>query len=101
MTISYLIVLNIKVAYIGYAQPKFDVKAEYQYVGDYFSGLSNTDSQQIEDYGLLNLSGSYRFMPSISANVRITNVLDESYVTTPNYNTDGTNYMLSLTYQGF
>lgn len=84
--------------YVGYQQPSFDIRAEYQYVGDYYYGVANTDSQLVDAYGLVNISGNYRFSPRLSMTARINNLTNKDYVTAPGYKTDGTNFFTSLTY---
>lgn len=85
--------------YLGYANNNFNVKAEYQYIDDYFSNVANKDSQKVDGYGLVNLHGNYYFNDYVSLSTRINNLTNKKYVTLPNYNTDGTNYFVSLTYE--
>lgn len=84
--------------YVGYQLPSFDIRAEYQYVGDYYYNVSNADSQSVENYGLFNISGNYQLSPNLSMTARLNNITNEKYVTAPGYNTDGTNFFTSLTY---
>lgn len=87
--------------YVGYQQPSFDIRAEYQYVDDYFSNVQNTDKQHVDSYGLFNISGNYRFTPHLSMTARLNNLTNKKYVTLPGYNADGTNFFTSLTYTWF
>ena len=87
--------------YAGYRLPSLDVRAEYQYVGDYYSGVANTDSQLVDSYGLLNISGNYKLTDNLSMTARLNNITNKKYVTLPGYNTDGTNFFTSLTYNWF
>ena len=85
-------------AYIGYQWPSFDIRAEYQYVGDYYYNLNNDDSQLVKNHGLVNISGNYRFTPKLSMTARLNNLTNKEYVSAPGYNTEGTNFFTSLTY---
>lgn len=87
--------------YVGYQQPSFDIRAEYQYVDDYFSNVQNTDKQHVDSYGLFNISGNYRFTPHLSMSARLNNLTNKKYVTLPGYNADGTNFFTSMTYTWF
>lgn len=87
--------------YLGYRLPSLDIRAEYQYVDDYYYSISNDDSQLVESYGLFNLSGNYQLNPNLSMAARLNNITNKKYVTAPNYNTDGINFFTSLTYNWF
>ena len=87
--------------YLGYRLPSLDVRAEYEYVGDYYSNAANLDSQQVDSYGLLNISGNYKLNSNLSMTARLNNITNEKYTTLPGYNTDGTNFFTSLTYNWF
>ncbi|WLP95616.1 TonB-dependent siderophore receptor [Psychrobacter sp. M13] len=87
--------------YIGYRLPSLDIRAEYQYVDDYYYSISNADSQLVDSYGLLNISGNYQLTDNLSMTARLNNITNEKYVTAPNYNTDGTNFFTSLTYNWY
>lgn len=90
---------NSALLYIGYQQPRFDVRIEAKHIDE-----RNSDSATIklDDYNLVNLAGNYRFTPSLSAGLRIDNINDEDYTLSNQwgneYTTDGTNYFGSLTY---
>ena len=84
--------------YVGYRLPSLDVRAEYEYVGNYYSNVANTEAQKVEHYGLLNISGNYELSDNLSMSARLNNLTNEKYVTVPGYNTDGTNFFTSLTY---
>lgn len=87
--------------YIGYRLPSLDIRAEYQYVDDYYSGIDNTDKQRVDSYGLLNISGNYQLTDNLTMTARLNNITNKKYVTLPGYNTDGTNFFTSLTYNWF
>ena len=87
--------------YIGYRLPSLDIRAEYQYVDDYYSGTDNTDAQSVDSYGLLNISGNYQLTDNLTMTARLNNITNKQYITLPGYNTDGTNFFTSLTYNWF
>lgn len=87
--------------YVGYRLPSLDIRAEYQYVDDYYYSISNVDSQLVESYGLFNISGNYQLTDNLSMTARLNNIANKKYVTAPNYNTDGTNFFTSLTYNWY
>ncbi|HAR76868.1 MAG TPA: TonB-dependent receptor [Psychrobacter sp.] len=87
--------------YAGYRLPSLDLRAEYQYVGDYYSNPANTDSQLVDSYGLFNISGNYKLNSNLNLTARLNNITNEKYTTLPGYNTDGTNFFTSLTYNWF
>lgn len=86
-------------AYIGYQLSDIDIRAEYQYVDDYYYNATNTT--KVDSYNLVNISGNYQLTPNFSMSARLNNVFNEKYVTAPGYNTDGTNFFTSLTYNWF
>ena len=87
--------------YAGYRLPSLDLRAEYQYVDDYYSGIANTDAQSVDSYGLFNISGNYQLSDNLSMTARLNNIANKKYITTPGYDTDGTNFFTSLTYNWF
>lgn len=87
--------------YVGYRLPNLDLRAEYQYVDDYYYSISNAEAQLVESYGLLNISGNYQLTDNLSMTARLNNITNKKYVTAPNYNTDGTNFFTSLTYNWY
>ena len=87
--------------YAGYRLPSLDLRAEYQYVDNYYSGIANTDAQSVDSYGLFNISGNYQLSDNLSMTARLNNIANKKYITTPGYNTDGTNFFTSLTYNWF
>ncbi|MGB5876635.1 MAG: TonB-dependent receptor [Psychrobacter nivimaris] len=87
--------------YIGYRLPSLDIRAEYQYVGNYYSRITNTEAQFVDNYGLLNISGSYELTDNLSMTARLNNITNEDYITDIGYNTDGINYFTSLTYNWY
>lgn len=87
--------------YAGYRLPSLDIRAEYEYVDDYYSGTANAESQLVESYGLLNISGNYKLSDNLSMTARLNNITNKQYITIPGYNTDGTNFFTSLTYSWF
>lgn len=84
--------------YAGYLGDGFDIRAEYQYVDDYYSNVSNNDSQKVDGYGLVNFAGNYNLTPSLDLGLRINNIANKKYSTLPGYNADGTNVFGTLTY---
>ena len=87
--------------YLGYRLPSLDLRAEYQYVDDYYYSISNADSQLVESYGLFNISGNYQLTDNLTMSARLNNITNKEYVTALGYNTDGTNFFTSLTYNWF
>ncbi|MEN6670194.1 TonB-dependent receptor [Psychrobacter sp. B38] len=87
--------------YAGYRLPSFDIRAEYEYVDNYYSGVDNVESQLVDSYGLLNVSGNYQLTENLTMTARLDNITNEKYITLPGYNTDGINYFTSLTYNWF
>lgn len=94
--------LNIRpkhkgMVYVGYQLADLDLRAEYQYVDDYYYYPGN--STKVENYNLVNISGNYQLLPNLSLSARLNNVFNKKYVTSPGYSTDdGTNFFTSLTY---
>ena len=84
--------------YVGYQLDDLDLRAEYQYVDDYYYNVDNSKAQKVDSYNLVNLSGNYQLNPNLSITTRLNNVFNEKYVTAPGYNTDGINFLTSLTY---
>ena len=85
--------------YAGYRLPSLDIRAEYEYVGDYYN--DNGETQPIDSYGLFNISGNYQLADNLTMTARLNNITNEKYITTPDYNTDGINFFTSLTYNWF
>jgi vitamin B12 transporter len=85
--------------YAGYRLSNLDVRAEYEYVGNYYN--DNNESQPIDSYGLLNVSGNYQLSDNLTMTARLNNITNKKYITTPGYNTDGTNFFTSLTYNWY
>ena len=95
---------NKATVYVGYQQPKYDLRAEVSYTDesispDYSKGQETR--QTLDDYALLNISANYYLSPNLTINTRINNLTDTSYQTVYGYNTKGTNAFASLTYQWF
>ncbi|MGP4713507.1 MULTISPECIES: TonB-dependent receptor plug domain-containing protein [unclassified Psychrobacter] len=87
--------------YVGYSLPSLDVRAEYEYTDDYYSNVENSDAQRVDGFGLLNISGNYKLNDRLTMTARLNNVTNKKYVTLPGFNTDGTNFFTSLTYNWF
>lgn len=88
---------NKGLVYVGYQLADLDLRAEYQYVDNYYYDAPN--KQKVEDYGLFNISGNYQLTPALSMSARLNNLFNKKYVTAPGYSTDdGTNFFTSLTY---
>ena len=92
---------NKGLIYVGYRLPSLDVRAEYEYVGHYYSAVENTATQLVDSYGLFNISGNYKLTNNLSMTARLNNIANKKYITLPGYNTDGTNFFTSLTYNWF
>ncbi|HAV47318.1 MAG TPA: TonB-dependent receptor [Psychrobacter sp.] len=90
---------NKGLVYIGYQLSDIDIRAEYQYVDDYYYDATN--NTKVDSYNLVNISGSYKLSDNLSMTARLNNVFNEKYITAPGYNTDGTSYFTSLTYNWF
>ena len=95
---------NKATVYVGYQQPKYDLRAEVSYTDksispDYSKGQETR--QTLDDYALLNISANYYLSPNLTINTRINNLTDTSYQTVYGYNAKGTNAFASLTYQWF
>lgn len=82
--------------YLGYQLSNLDIRAEYQYIDDYFSNIENTS--KVKSYNLVNISGNYKLSPNLSMSSRINNLFNQNYITEPGYKTDGINFLASLTY---
>lgn len=85
--------------YVGYRQPKFDIRAEAQYSADRYTNAANTKT--LDNYTLINLIGDYYVNPNLSINARINNLTDKDYQTSEGYRQKGINSFISLTYQWF
>ena len=85
--------------YVGYQLSDLDIRAEYQYVDDYYYDATN--DTKVESYNLVNISSNYKLTDNLSMTARLNNVFNEKYVTAPGYNTDGTNFFTSLTYNWY
>lgn len=83
-------------AYLGYAHDDFDVRAEYQQVGDYY-----INGSPIKGYGLFNISGTYKISPYVMVTTRLNNILNKRYITNESwgtrYNEDGANFYTGIT----
>lgn len=90
---------NKGLAYIGYQQAKFDIRAEAEYSDKRFSNASNTKT--LGDYTLLNLSGNYYVSPTLSINTRLNNLTDKAYQTSEGYRQKGVNAFVSATYEWY
>ncbi|PIE47815.1 MAG: TonB-dependent receptor [Gammaproteobacteria bacterium] len=82
--------------YAGYQADNFDIRGEYQYTGDSYTDNANTN--KLQGYGLVNFAGNYYLNDSLTLNARINNLTNKNYVNIPNYNTQGTNVFVGLTY---
>lgn len=82
--------------YVGYQFTGLDLRAEYQYIDDYYNFPGH--GGEIDSYNLVNISGNYQLSPNLSITARLNNVFNEKYETSQDYNTDGTNFLTSLTY---
>lgn len=89
---------NTGLVYVGYQQPRFDIRTELQYVDERRDGYSN---KRLPSYTLVNLSGNYYLNNQLSINTRLNNLTDKEYEVYDGYNTKGINSFVSLTYQWF
>lgn len=88
---------NKGIVYVGYQLADLDLRAEYQYVDNYYYNAANTT--KVDDYNLVNISGNYQLTPALSMSARLNNVFNKKYITSPGYSTDdGTKFLTSLTY---
>ena len=69
--------------------------------GHYYYSVNNADSQIIDSFGLFNISGNYQLTDNLTMSARLNNITNKEYVTALGYNTDGTNFFTSLTYNWF
>lgn len=86
-------------SYVGYKHNSFDVRAEYQRFGSYYSNVANLPSQKVAGYGLVNLSGTYKFNDHISARSAINNLFNKKYHTLPGYAEDDINFYTSVSFK--
>lgn len=87
---------NKGLIYVGYRQPAFDVRTEVQYMGKRYNYADN--SGKLDSHTLINLSGNYYLNDNITINGRINNLTDKEYQTSIDYNSLGTNAMITVTY---
>lgn len=85
--------------YMGYQLSDVNIRAEYQYVDDYYYDATN--NTKVDSYNLVNISGNYKLTDNLSITARLNNIFNEKHITAPGYNTDGTNFFTSLTYNWF
>ena len=92
--------------YVGYQAANFDIRTEAEYVGKTYNVPDN--STFMDSYTLFNISGNYYLSPSLTWTSRINNLTNVDYSTNESfgdfpsrYNTDGTNFFTSLTYNWF
>ena len=90
---------NKGIVYLGYQQPKYDIRTELQYVGERYRDANN--SQTLDSYTLLNLTGNYYINPYLTISSRLNNLTDKDYETVYGYRQKGINSFVSLTYQWF
>jgi len=69
---------------------------EVQAVGHRYNDVDNL--QRLGGYGLLNLSGSYKFQPDWALFARLNNVFDRRYEQSTDYATAGTNVFVGVRY---
>lgn len=67
------------------------------YSGNYISSISGT--QKLESFADINLNAGYHFTPSISAFVRLNNILNSNYERFANFNVQGFQILGGLTYK--
>lgn len=77
--------------YVGYQQPNYDVRAEWQHVGE----------TNVDGYSLLNVASNYYVNSNLKINARLNNLTNKTYETYKGYRQKCINGLLSLTYQWF
>lgn len=88
--------------YVGYQQPKFDIRAEAQYASKTTSPNFDTNlAEKLDGYTLINLSGNYYISPNLTLSSRLDNLTDKTYETIYGYRQKGINASLSATYRWF
>jgi vitamin B12 transporter len=87
--------------YAGYRLADLDVRAEVEYGGE----RNNSSDETLDDYTLLNISGSYNLTPNATLTSRVNNLTNVKYTTNEGfgtrYDTDGINFFTALTYNWF
>ncbi|WP_397473926.1 TonB-dependent receptor plug domain-containing protein [Pusillimonas sp.] len=73
---------------------QLDLGAQYQFTGHRYDDSTNT--VRLGGYGLLDLTASYAFSPSVAVQVRWNNVLDKDYANAHGYNMPGSNVFVNL-----
>ena len=75
----------------------WETGAEWVGVGPRFN--TNTETDEMGGYGLVNLTASYALGKDLSLEGRINNLFDKNYETVSGYNTAGFNAFIGLRYQ--
>ncbi len=88
---------NKGLAYVGYRQPEFDIRAEVQHIGKRYNYAGNM--QELDKYTIVNISGNYYLNKNLTINGRINNLTDKEYQTNAGYNSLGINSMVAVIYQ--
>ncbi len=90
--------------YTGYRLSNLDIRAEVEHVGKRYS----SSYDELDNYTLFNISGNYYINPNLTLTSRLNNITNKDYTTNADYgqyaaryNTDGTNFFTSLTYNWF
>lgn len=87
--------------YAGYRLADLDLRAEVEYGGE----RNNSSDETLDDYTLLNISGSYNLTPNTTLTSRVNNLTNVRYTTNEGfgtrYDTDGINFFTSLTYNWY
>ena len=87
--------------YLGYRLADLDIRTEVEYGGE----RNNASNEIIDDYTLLNISGSYNLTPNAILTSRVNNITNVKYTTNEGfgtrYDTDGINFFTSLTYNWY
>lgn len=73
---------------------QFELGAQYQFTGHRYDDSTNT--VRLGGYGLLDLTGSYAFTPSVAVQLRWNNVFDKNYANAHGYNMPGSNVFVNL-----
>lgn len=73
---------------------QLELGAQYQFTGHRYD--DSTNATRLGGYGLLDLTASYSFSPSVAVQVRWNNVLDKEYANAYGYNMPGSNVFVNL-----
>jgi len=87
---------------IGYEKSGWKVNSFFEYTGDRFTNLDNSDFNKVNSYELLNLSVSKIFRLKkieIMPYVKLNNTLNKDYENFKNYAMPGRNFLLGINFR--